>query len=70
MQKENVLRKSNEKGARSRNPDGMDMNTKGGEEDDEDEDVDVYEDEWDSEGLEGDGEMEVNQRDEGAVASR
>ena len=30
----------------------------------EDEDVDMYEDEWDSEDLNGEGESEVNERDE------
>ena len=63
MQKENVLRKRTEKGAKSKNEEYEDM--KDGEEQDEDEDHDMYEDEWDSEGLEGDGELEVNERDEG-----
>lgn len=66
MQKENVLRKRNEKGARSKKANGEDKNARDGEgeEEEEDEDVDMYEDEWDSEGLEGDGELEVNERDE------
>ena len=68
MQKENVLRKRNEKGARSKkaNEGGKDM--KDGEEEDEeneDMDMDMYEDEWDSEGLNGDGESEANELDEG-----
>ena len=64
LQKENVLKKRNEKGARSKKANGEEENLKDGEEDDEDEDVDMYEDEWDSEGLNGDGESEVNERDE------
>ena len=63
LQKENVLRKRNEKGARSKKANGEE-NTKDAEEEDEDEDVDMYEDEWDSEGLNGEGELEVNERDE------
>ncbi len=65
MQKENVLRKRNEKGARSKKASEGDENMKDGKEEEEDEDLDMYEDEWDSEGLEGDGELEVNERDEG-----
>lgn len=41
---------------------------KDGEEEDEgneDEDMDMYEDEWDSEGLNGDSESEANELDEG-----
>ncbi|CAD6446729.1 f3b7e496-553d-4a84-8953-a780357df0d7 [Sclerotinia trifoliorum] len=50
IQKENVERKKKAKAG----------NKKGGEDDDEDDDeMDV--DEWDSEGLEGDGEMELNE---------
>lgn len=50
IQKENVERKKKNKAA----------NKKGGEDDDEEDDeMDV--DEWDSEGLEGDGEMELNE---------
>ena len=64
MQKENVLRKRNEKGARSKKASEGDENMKDVEEEDEDEEL-MYEDEWDSEGLEGDGELEVNERDEG-----
>ena len=63
LQKENVLRKRNEKGARSKKANGEE-NMKDAEEEDEDEDVDMYEDEWDSEGLNGEGESEVNERDE------
>ena len=37
-----------------------DEDMKEGEEEDEDKDADVYEDEWDSEGLEGDGELEIH----------
>ena len=67
VQKENVLRKRNEKGARSKKANGEEGNKKDGEEEEEaaDDDVDMYEDEWDSEGLEGDAEMEINERDEG-----
>lgn len=70
VQKENVLRKRNEKGARSKRAGGEDKDVKDGEEEDvsEEEDVDMYEDEWDSEGLEGDGELEVNDGDEDGVA--
>lgn len=68
VQKENVLRKRNEKGARSKKAGGEDKDMKDGEEEDDNVDMDMYEDEWDSEGLEEDGEMEVNERDEGAVA--
>ena len=72
VQKENVLRKRNEKGARSKKANGEDQNMKDGEErdedEDEDEDVDMYEDEWDSEGLEGAEEVEVNERDEDGLA--
>ncbi len=64
MQKENVLRKRNEKGARSKKAGEGDENMKDVEKEDEDEEL-MYEDEWDSEGLEGDGELEVNERDEG-----
>ena len=66
MQKENVLRKRNEKGARSKKAKGEDEDMKDAEEENEDEDeaVDMYEDEWDSEGLNGDGESEANERDE------
>lgn len=72
MQKENVLRKRNEKGARSKKVDGEEKNVEnkeegGGEEeedDDENEDVDMYEDEWDSEGLDGDDESRVKERNE------
>ena len=64
LQKENVLRKRNEKGARSKKPNGEEENLNDGEEEDEDEDVDMYEDEWDSEGLNGEGESDVNERDE------
>lgn len=49
VQKENVLRKRNEKVARSKEANEGDENTKDVEEEDED----MYEDEWDSEGLEG-----------------
>lgn len=71
VQQENVLRKRNEKGARSKKANGEDKDVEGGEEgdEDEDEDVDMYEDEWDSEGLEGNGELEVNERVEGGLAS-
>ena len=48
IQKENVERKKKAKAG----------NKKGGD-DDEDDEMDV--DEWDSEGLEGDGEMELNE---------
>ncbi|KAM0794204.1 ribosome biogenesis protein SSF1 [Usnea florida] len=68
VQKENVLRKRNEKGARSKKANGEDRHKKDGEQEEEeaaDDDVDMYEDEWDSEGLEGDAEMEINERDEG-----
>lgn len=70
VQKENILRKRNEKGARSKKPNGedKDMDDGDGEGEDEDEDVDMYEDEWDSEGLEEDGEMEIKERDKGGVA--
>ena len=62
MQKENILRKRNEQGARSKKANGEDKNLKDGEEEDEDEDEDVgmYEDDWYSEDPEGDGEMGVN----------
>jgi ribosome biogenesis protein SSF1/2 len=60
IQKENVERKRKAKGLGSKK-DGKD-----GEDDDEDgegyDDMDV--DEWDSEGLEGDGEMELNEKAE------
>lgn len=74
VQKENVLRKKNEKGARNKKANGEDKDIEGEaeeneENEDEDEDVDMYEDEWDSEGLEGDGELEVNERDEGGVTT-
>jgi len=49
IQNENVERKRKSKG----------LGAKDGEEEDDDEDMDV--DEWDSEGLEGDGEMELNE---------
>lgn len=49
VQKENVLRKRNEKLARSKEANEGDEKMKGVEEVDED----MYEDEWDSEGLEG-----------------
>jgi len=50
IQKENVERKRKSKG----------LGTKDGDEEDEDVDMDM--DEWDSEGLEGDGEMELNEK--------
>ena len=69
VQKENVLRKRNENREKSKKANGDDRNMKDGEEDDEDEDVDMHKDEWDSEGLEGDVESEINERDEGGFAS-
>lgn len=61
IQKENVERKRKEKGAKP----------KGGKSeiisDDQDEDID--EDEWDSEGLEGDGEMEVDEKEQDGEAA-
>ncbi|KAF7912707.1 uncharacterized protein EAF01_001728 [Botrytis porri] len=49
IQKENVERKKKAKAG----------NKKGGDDDEDDDEMDV--DEWDSEGLEGDGEMELNE---------
>ena len=66
LQKDNVLRKRNEKGARSKKANTEEENAKDGEEEDEDEDedVDMYEDEWDSEGLNGDDKAQTNGRDD------
>ena len=60
LQKENVERKKKERGARG----------KGGKEDknEDDDDVSMDENEWDSEGLEGDGELVVNEGEENGVA--
>ena len=60
LQKENVERKKKERGTRE----------KGGKEDknEGDDDIPMDEDEWDSEGLEGDGELIVNEREEDGVA--
>ena len=71
MQKENVLRKRDENAAKGKKANGEDKNLKNGEEEDEDgnEDVDMYEDEWDSEGLEGAGELEAKERDDTEVVS-
>jgi ribosome biogenesis protein SSF1/2 len=55
IQKENVERKKKSKPG---------VGAKGNEEDDEDEDYDMDEDEWDSEGLEGDAEMQLNEKKE------
>jgi ribosome biogenesis protein SSF1/2 len=52
IQKENVEKKRKAKGLGAK-----------GEEEDEDEDMDV--DEWDSEGLEGDGELQLNEEMDG-----
>lgn len=41
-----------------------DKSMEDGEEGDEDEDFNMYEDEWDSEGLEGDAELQVNEQNE------
>ena len=73
MQKENVLRKRDEKGARGKRVDEDDRDIKDGEQadedDGEDEGFDMYEDEWDSEVLEGDGELEANEPNEGEDTS-
>ena len=60
LQKENVERKKKERGAR----------VKGNKEDknEDDDDVSMDENEWDSEGLEGDGELVVNEAEENGVA--
>lgn len=55
IQKENVERKRKERGAKPKGGKTENIN------DDQDEDID--EDEWDSEGLEGDGEMEVDEKE-------
>ena len=59
LQKENVERKKKERGARGN----------GGKEDknEDDDDFSVDENEWDSEGLEGDGELVVNEGEEDGV---
>ena len=66
VQRGNVERKRRERGekGKERGGDGGDGGV--GEEGDEEMDVqtDEYEDEWDSEGLEGDAEMEVNEEAE------
>lgn len=60
LQKENVEKKKKERSARG----------KGGKEDkpEDDDDVSMDENEWDSEGLEGDGELVVNEGEENGVA--
>ena len=60
LQMDNVERKKKERGKRE----------KGGKEakNEDDDDIPMDEDEWDSEGLEGDGELVVNEREEDGVA--
>lgn len=59
IQRENIQRKLKERGASSKGAQGEDKAQDG------DEDMDMDEDAWDSEDLEGDGEMEVNEEEEG-----
>ena len=61
VQKENIERKKKERGAR-----GKDSKAEGKDGDDDDEEM--HDGEWDSEGLEGDGEMDVDEVDVGGVA--
>ena len=56
LQKENLERKRKENDANSK-----DVNEKRNAKEEQDENDEMYEDEWDSEGLEGDGEVETNE---------
>ena len=55
--------------ARAKNGTEEVTNTKDGEEGDENEDLDMYEDDWDSEGLEGDEELKANGQDDDKATS-